>query len=101
MNNFRVNFIDGIPLEYCPRKENKTMKKIKKNESKTQTRAVYLEDSITLAEVLQRVLADGVTDLSTVKYDHNYQGCGGHPEGEYCYCPPSYSDMRFVYEVKT
>ena len=77
------------------------MKKSKKTESKTQTRAVYLNEGMSLADVLKQILADGVTDLSAVKYDHDYQGCGGHSDGEYCYCPPSYSDMKFVYEVKT
>lgn len=75
---------------------------MKKKKETTQKRVVYLEDGMSLSDVLAKVMADGVTDLSTVKYDHDYEGCcGGHPEGEYCYCNPSYSEMRFVYEVKT
>jgi hypothetical protein len=77
------------------------MKKIKKIEPQTQTRVVYLEDGMSLADVLSKIMADGVTDLSTVRYSHDYVGCcGGHCEGEYCYCPSSYTDMGFRYEVK-
>lgn len=77
------------------------MKTNKKTEPKVETRVVYLNEGTSLAAVLRQVLTDGVTDLSTVKYDHDYVGCcGGHGEGEYCYCPSSYADMRFEYEVK-
>ena len=77
------------------------MKYIKKNKPQDEHRAVYLSEGMSLADLLAQVLASGVTDLSTVKYDHNYEGCcGGHPEGEYCYCPPSYSEMRFEYTVR-
>jgi hypothetical protein len=75
------------------------MKKTKKSES-VERRAVYLTEGMSLADLLAQVAAVGVTDLSTVKYDHDYEGCGGHPEGEYCYCPPSYSEMRFEYSVR-
>jgi hypothetical protein len=77
------------------------MRKTKKSEPKTQTRAIHLYEGMSLADLLKQVVADGITDLSTVKYDHDYEGCcGGHPEGEYCYCSPSYSEMRFCYQVK-
>lgn len=76
------------------------MKRTKKNEPQVEHRAVYLNEGMSLADLLAQVLAAGVTDLSTVKYDHDYEGCGGHPEGEYCYCPSSYSEMRFEYTVK-
>jgi hypothetical protein len=70
--------------------------------TKPQIKVVYLESGTSLSDVLERVKADGITDLSCVKYDHDYIGCcGGHSEGEYCYCPSSYADMRFEYEVKT
>ena len=83
-------------------KGNKTTMKNKKNgESKVEQRAVYLESGMSLADVLAKVMADGVTDLSTVKYYGDFVGCcGGHAEGEYCYCPSSYTDIRFEYEVK-
>ena len=75
------------------------MRKTKKNEPKVQTRTVYLCEGMSLADVLKQVLADGVTDLSTVRYDHDYDG--GCCNNEYCYCDSSYRDMRFRFEVKT
>jgi len=77
------------------------MKKNKKTkEPKVETRAVYLTEGMSLADLLKKVLADGVTDLSTVTYDHEYEG-GCRCNGEYCYCESAYRDMRFKYEVKT
>ena len=55
---------------------------------------------MTLADVIERLKADGVTDLTKVNYDHSYVGCcADHGDG-YCYCPSSYNDMRFEYEVE-
>lgn len=78
------------------------MKQIKKiQELKVQHKAVYLNDGMSLADVLKQVLADGVTDLSTVKYDQDYVGCQCDHGDSYCYCATTYTDMRFNYEVKT
>jgi len=76
------------------------MKKTKKNEPRVETRAVYLTEGMTLTDLLAQVAAAGVTDLSTVRYDHDYIGCNGDHDGGYCYCPSSYGDMRFEYTVR-
>jgi hypothetical protein len=75
------------------------MKKTKKNESVEQ-RALYLYEGMSLADLLAQVAEAGVTDLSTVKYSHDYEGCGCHHDDGHCYCPPSYSEMRFEYSVR-
>ncbi len=69
--------------------------------TKPQIKVVYLESGMSLSDVLERVKADGITDLSCVKYDHDYIGCQCDHGDNYCYCPSSYADMRFEYEVKT
>lgn len=75
------------------------MKKQKKIEPKVQHKAMHLYEGASLADIIKQVMADGVTDLSSVKYDHNYQG-GCHCNEEYCYCEPSYTEMRFCYTVE-
>jgi len=77
------------------------MKKNKKTEPVVQTRTVCLHEGMSLADVLKQVLADGITDLSKVTYDHDYVGCQCDHGDSYCYCESSYTDMRFKYEVKT
>jgi hypothetical protein len=73
----------------------------KTNKTKTQTKVVYLEEGTSIADVLKQAMADGVTDLSAIRYAHEYgNSCCGHADGEYCYCSQSYNDMRFEYEVE-
>ena len=77
------------------------MKKTKKiiEQTKPTSGVIYLSEGTTLAEVLAQVMAAGVTDLHNVRFDHDFVGCNGHPEGEYCYCPSSYTDERFTWEI--
>ncbi len=77
------------------------MKKTKTKEPEKPTKgAIYLEEGMTLAQLIKQLMDAGVTDFSKVKYDHDYVGCcGGHGEGEYCYCPSSYTDIRFDWEA--
>lgn len=72
-------------------------KKIQKVETKTVV--VYLEESMTLADVIKKLVEQGVTDLSKVTYDHEYVGCQCDHGDNYCYCDGSYRDMRFRGEV--
>ena len=77
----------------------KKTKKVIEEQTKPTSGVIYLEEGTTLAEVLAQVMAVGVTDFSKVRFDHDYVGCNGHPEGEYCYCPSSYTDERFSWEI--
>ena len=61
--------------------------------------AIYLEADMTLAEVLQRLSEAGVTDFNKVKFDRDYVGCQCDHGDSYCYCPSSYTDMRFDWET--
>ena len=79
------------------------MKK-KKIEKQTEVRqgALYLNDGMTLADVITELVKNGVTDFSKVKYNCNevYTGCDGGCEG-YCYCPSrtTYEDVRLDWEI--
>ena len=61
--------------------------------------SVYLETGMTLTEIIGRLKEAGVKDFSKVTYDHEYIGCQcDHGDG-YCYCPSTYTDMRFDWEI--
>ena len=77
------------------------MKKRKKIEPQFEYRTIYLHEGTSLSDIIKQVMTEGVTDLSSVKYDHTYESCPrDHGEGQYCYCSPTYSEMRFCYTVE-
>ena len=61
-------------------------------------KVVYLYSGTTLADVIQNVTEAGVTDFSTVSFDHDYVSSNCNCEG-YCYCESGYNDERFVWEI--
>lgn len=76
---------------------------MKKKKEKVQTKptsgAIYLNEGVTLAELIKQAEALGITDFSKVRYDHDYVGCHADHGDGYCYCPSSYADMRFDWEI--
>ena len=74
------------------------MKK-KKEEVKLNSGCLYLEEGMTLTDVISKMLAAGVTDFSKVVYDHDYVGCQCDHGDSYCYCDSSYRDIRFNWEA--
>lgn len=60
------------------------------------SRAIYISTGETLQSILDRIAAEGWTDLTKVVLDGDYvSGCSGHSDGEYCYCEGGYADLRF------
>lgn len=56
---------------------------------------VDISDGYSLQEIIDQVKSKGVTDLSTVRFECDYQSCcADHGDG-YCYCESAYSDLRF------
>ena len=73
---------------------------MKKKEIKPPTSGtIYLDEGDTLASIMSQLMAVGVTDLSKVKFDRDYVGCQCDHGDSYCYCPSSYTDMRFRWEA--
>ena len=61
---------------------------------------ISLSDNYSLQGLLDQLKDKGVTDLTQVKIKMDYQSCcGGHGDGEYCYCPTTYSDIRLEWEI--
>jgi hypothetical protein len=61
---------------------------------------IYLDQGHTVADILTMLREQGASesDYNNIKIKMDYVGCcGGHGEGEYCYCPSSYTDIRFVW----
>lgn len=71
------------------------MRKYKKIET------VTIDDGNSLASLIAEVQRKGITekDFDKVKVKMDYVGCCGHPDGEYCYCPSSYTDIRFEWSL--
>jgi len=57
-------------------------------------------NSITLESIIEQLNSRGITDFSRVTFEKEYVRCQGHPEGEYCYCPPTWTDIRLQWEFK-
>ena len=68
-------------------------KKIKK-----ERKVAYLDSGTTLADVIRQVTETGVTDFSTVTFDHDYVSSNCNCES-YCCCESGYNDERFVWEI--
>lgn len=69
------------------------MKKIQRKNG-----ALYLSYGMSLASIIDQLKADGVTDFTKVTFDADSTSCCGCTDG-YCYCPSSYTDIRFDWEA--
>ncbi len=61
---------------------------------------ISLSDTDSLQDLLDLLKAKGVTDFTQVKVRMDSQSCCCSPgEGEYCYCDPSYADVRLEWTI--
>jgi hypothetical protein len=69
----------------------------------SKTKTIYLYRGDSLSDILEKLKAEGIKreDYSKVILEmKTVSCCGGHEEGEYCYCPDSYDDIRFEWKDK-
>lgn len=72
------------------------MKKLKPIAKKVKKPVIlaYLDESLSLQNVIDKAMAAGVTDFKRIRFNHTYAGCICQGDG-YCYCDGSYTDERF------
>lgn len=68
-------------------------------QSKPTSGVLYLEPGMSLADLINQALLVGATDFTKIRFDHDYVGCNADHGDGYCYCPSSYTDERFNWEI--
>jgi hypothetical protein len=67
---------------------------------KVDTLSLTDAEGCSIENLIKSLKEKGVTDLSKVTVKMEYVGCcADHGDG-YCYCPPTWTDIRLEWEIK-